>query len=202
MVKSPFVDLLAQTEASLPTSDADITAFLAVHQTKYASGTTSAAAIKRQESAACVLWLQTLSPEDEGGVTTVESLPISLKKAIVTTFVLKQNPSTDGWSKLAIRRAHAHMAGGSSTVKKKRPEADGSDGAMETAKGPRIAIRTPIAGAAGPAPGTGSTTGGAVELGDDGDVEAVGEVDEDEGGLPARAGGEEEDVAERRAQKE
>lgn len=34
-------------------------------------------------------------------------------------------------------------------------------GAMETAKGPRIAIRTPIAGAAGPAPGTGSTTGDA-----------------------------------------
>ena len=127
-MKSPFVDLLAQTEASLPTSDADITAFLAVHQTKFASGTTSAAAIKRQESAACVLWLQTLSPEDEGDVTTVESLPISLKKAIVTTFDLKQNPSTDGWSKLAIRRAHAHMAGGSSPVKKKRPEADGSDG--------------------------------------------------------------------------
>ena len=38
-----------------------ITAFLAVHQTKFASGTTSATAIKRQESAACLLWLQTLS---------------------------------------------------------------------------------------------------------------------------------------------
>ena len=128
MVKATFVELLAQSSATLPTSDAEITAFLSAHQVKFSSGASSAMASKRKEIAAGVMWLQTLSVEDDTDVTAVESLPSLLKKAICSAFDLKSNASTDGWNKLAIRRAHAFMLGGSSPAKKKRPDADRGDG--------------------------------------------------------------------------
>ena len=103
MVKATFVELLAQSSATLPTSDAEITAFLSAHQVKFSSGASSAMASKRKEIAAGVMWLQTLSVEDDTDVTAVESLPSLLKKAICSAFDLKSNASTDGWNKLAIR---------------------------------------------------------------------------------------------------
>ena len=75
MGKASLVDLLAQSPAALPTADADITAFLSAHHVKFASGTSSNNDSKQQEIAAGVVWMQTLSVEDDTDVTAVESRP-------------------------------------------------------------------------------------------------------------------------------
>ena len=69
-------------------------AFLSSHLVKSASGTTSTSVNKRQEIADGVLWLQTLSAEDDADsrITMVESLPSSLKKLICQAFDMKQKP--------------------------------------------------------------------------------------------------------------
>ena len=117
MAKPSFAALLATTAATLPASDPEIIAFLEKHHAQYPSGRAHA---KRREVAAALLWLQTLSTDHEADLTKVASLPAALKALAVSS--LQLNPQIDsassGWSKLAIRRAHAWMTGGDSPVKR------------------------------------------------------------------------------------
>jgi hypothetical protein len=116
MSRFSFATLLSGTSATLPSTDPELEAFLAIHHAVVAAGTTANAKL---EFASGLRWLQTLSAEDDGDVARVASLPPAAKKK-VATFLGIDKPDTTGWPKLAIRRSHAFMAGGQSPAKKPR----------------------------------------------------------------------------------
>ena len=102
MSTTTFAVLLRDT----PASDAEITAFLRAQQTVLPDRCAPAG---RAELEAGLLWLHTLSADEEIDVAMVVSLPPRKKKATASLLQI-QGPDIEpvaGWPKLAIRRAHA-----------------------------------------------------------------------------------------------
>jgi hypothetical protein len=129
MSKTIFTDLLRSTSAALPASDPEITAFLQAHQTKIPKRPQPSPAAM-SEWAAGVLWLHTLSANDDDDVANVVALPLP-KKKILASLLQIQGPEVEpveGWPKLIIRRAHAYMVGGQSPTKRPRARSRNDSG--------------------------------------------------------------------------
>ena len=125
MAGKAFSTLLAQTSITLPASDPELRAFLATHQAVVPAGASAAA---KSEIASCFRWLQSLDPRDDTSLACVSSLSAPAKKKATTYLgILAPDVAAAGWPALAIRRAHAFMAGGESPVKKKKKSPPSKD---------------------------------------------------------------------------